>query len=302
MMSEDDSILARANKLTSDLNRLAGLNQLEASTMVVNNNGNDGFASCPSNGNGSNVDCDNEIYSMSDNNCNSVSSNAVLSMSDLMEIVKRQQSLIVDLASAISMKNAATTTANISMATTATTKQMEDTAAIIKLQQQHHQQGGEEMTRSSNLHLLVSQLQQHHTIVVDNVQSEGDYITTNGKTKKKKTTTTNDDTKSVTMKDYWRVLIVTVGCAIILALAIGLGAHRQNTTSRHEEGPTIGGDGEFYGIVIFSVSAICCVCQKMGHVLAFVLLSCVFHSLPSSFSLTSLSLSLSLSSFYPHIG
>ena len=158
------------------------------------------------------------------------------------------------------------------------------------------------MTRSSNLHLLVSQLQQHHTIVVDNVQSEGDYITTNGKTKKKKTTTTNDDTKSDTMNDYWRVLFVTVGCAIILALAIGLGAHRQNTTSRHEEGPTIGGDGEFYGIVIFCVSAICCVCQKMGHVLAFVLLSCVFHSLPSSFSLTSLSLSLSLSSFYPHIG
>ena len=68
MMSEDDSILARANKLTSDLNRLAGLNQLEASTMVVNNNGNDGFASCPSNGNGSNVDCDNEIYNMSNNN------------------------------------------------------------------------------------------------------------------------------------------------------------------------------------------------------------------------------------------
>lgn len=299
MMSEDDSILARANKLTSDLNRLAGLNQLEASTMVVNNNGNDGFASCPSNGNGSNVDCDNEIYNMSNNNCNSVSNNAVLSMSDLMEIVKRQQSLIVDLASAISMKNAASTTANISMATTATTKQP---AAARKLQQQHHQRGGEDMTRSSNLHLLVSQLQQHHTIVVDNVQSEGDYITTNGKTKKKKTTTTNDDTKSDTMKDYWRVLFVTIGCAIILALAIGLGAHRQNTTSRHEEGPTIGGDGEFYGIVIFSVSAICCVCQKMGHVLAFVLLSCVFHSLPSSFSLTSLSLSLSLSSFYPHIG
>ena len=65
MMSEDDSILARANKLTSDLNRLAGLNQLEASTMVVNNNGNDGFASNrPSNGNGSNADCDNEIYNM----------------------------------------------------------------------------------------------------------------------------------------------------------------------------------------------------------------------------------------------
>jgi hypothetical protein len=243
MMSEDDSILARANKLTSDLNRLAGLNPLEAS--VVNNNGNDGFASPPPNGNGSNVDCDNEIYNMSDNN-NSVSiSNAVLSMSDLMEIVKRQQSLIVDLASAISMKNATSTAANISiMATTATIKQP---------------------------------------------------------TTKKKTTTTNDDTKSDTMKDYWRVLFVTVGCAIILALAIGLGAHRQNTTSRHEEGP-IGGDGEFYGIVIFSVSAICCVCQKMGHVLAFVLLSCVFHSLPSSFSLTSLSLSLSLSSFYPHIG
>jgi hypothetical protein len=123
MMSEDDSILARANKLTSDLNRLAGLNQLEAS--AVNNNGNDGFASNrPSNGNGSNADCDNEIYNMSDN-CNSyVSNNAVLSMSDLMEIVKRQQSLIVDLASAISMKDAASTTANISMATTATTKQL----------------------------------------------------------------------------------------------------------------------------------------------------------------------------------
>jgi hypothetical protein len=108
-MMSDDSILARANKLTLDLNRLAGLNQLEAS-VAVNNNGNDGFTSPPKNGNGSrsNVDCDNESYNMSDNN--SVSNNAVLSMSDLMEIVKRQQSLIVDLA-AISMKNAASTTA-----------------------------------------------------------------------------------------------------------------------------------------------------------------------------------------------
>ena len=124
--------------------------------MAVSNNGNDGFASPPKNGNGSNVECDNEIYNMSDD---SVSNNAVLSMSDLMEIVKRQQSLIVDLA-AISMKNAASTAANTSMAT-ATTKQPEDTAAMTL--QQHHQRGGEDMTRSSDLHLLVSQLQHHHT-------------------------------------------------------------------------------------------------------------------------------------------
>jgi hypothetical protein len=268
-MMSDDSILARANKLTSDLNQLLGLNQLEAS-MAVNNNGNDGFASPPKNGNGSNVDCDNEIYNMSDNN--SVSNNAVLSMSDLMEIVNRQQSLIVELA-AISMKNAASTAANISMAT-ATTKQSEDTAAI-KLQQ--HQRRGEDMTRSSDLHLLVSQLQQHHTIV-DNIQSEEVNITNYGKTKKK--TTTTNDAKSVMMKDYWRVLIVTIGCAIILGLAIGLGvcvyAHRRNTTSRLEEGTTGGGggDGELW---YCNLCAAICVCQSGAYLHR--ALSCVL-SLP----------------------
>ena len=36
--------------------------------------------------------------------------------------------------------------------------------------------------------------------------------------------------KKSIMRDHWRVLIVTIGCAIILGLAIGWGARRNNNS------------------------------------------------------------------------
>ena len=36
--------------------------------------------------------------------------------------------------------------------------------------------------------------------------------------------------KKSIMRDHWRVLIVTIGCAIILGLAIGLGTWRNNNS------------------------------------------------------------------------
>ena len=155
------------------------------------------------------------------NNDNGGAQCAVVSMNDLIEIVKRQQSLIVDMAASMNA------TANGRMATKLDAQ--EGTAAI-KLQQllQHHRR--EDMKRASDLHLLVSQL---HNRTVD-VKSSDDNIA-NGNNE------TMTNAKSM-MKDHWRVLIVTIGCGIMLALAIGLGA-RRNTYSRLEGTTGGGGDG-----------------------------------------------------------
>ena len=86
------------------------------------------------------------------------------------------------------------------------------------------------MKQASDLHLLVSQLHNH------TVDVKSDDNITNGNNNNK------TNAKSM-MKDHWRVLIVTIGCAIMLALAIGLGARRNNNNSKFE-GTTGGGGGD----------------------------------------------------------
>ena len=162
--------------------------------------------------------------STNNNNDNGGGAQCSVSTNDLVEIVKREQGPIVDVAASMNA------TANGRTATELDAQ--EGTAAAIKLQrlQQHHHRG-EDMKRASDLHLLVSQLHQHHTV---DVKSSDDNIA-NGNNNE----TTTNNAKSV-MKDHWRVLIVTIGCAIVLALAIGLGARRNNNNSEFLGG---GGDG-----------------------------------------------------------
>ena len=210
-----ESILARAEKLTSDLNRI------EAS-MAVNNENKESNGGRENNNGTAHENYIGDIVGSSDsnNNNNNGGAQCAVSMNDLVEIVKRQQSLIVDMAASVNA------TANGRMATKLDTQ--EDTAG--KLQLQHHHRG-EDMKRASDLHLLLSQLHQHHTV---DVKSSDDNIA-NGNNNE----TTTNNAKSV-MKDHWRVLIVTIGCAIVLALAIGLGARRNNNNSEFLGG---GGDG-----------------------------------------------------------
>ena len=215
-----ESIHSRSVELASDLDRL-----LTMASSSAKDNENDGGRE---NNNGTTAH-ENNIGDIivgggggNNNNDNGGSAQCAVSMNDLMEIVKRQQSLIVDMAASMNA------TANGRMATGLDAR---EDAAAVKLQQlQHHRREGEDMERASDLHLLVSQLHNH---TVD-VKSEDNI--TNGNNNNK------TNAKSM-MKDHWRVLIVTIGCAIVLALAIGLGARRNNNNSKFE-GTTGGGDGE----------------------------------------------------------
>lgn len=189
-----DSVLARAIELASDLNLL------EAS--MVKKNGGNGSASPTEDGNGAQVEAD-ENNHIGDN----VSKNAVSSMSDLMEIVKQQQCLITDMAKIIQTNNDPPASA----------------AAVVKQKtgmNDEELQRGEDLTQSSDLHLFVSKMQ---------TKENNDNNNNNNKKKEEKSL----------MNDHWRVLIVTIGCAIILGLAIGLGAQRN--FNKFEE---TGGGGE----------------------------------------------------------
>ena len=220
-----ESIHSRSVMLASDLDRLGlAMASSSAAKYSENNGGRE-------NNNGTaHENYIGDIVSGGDSNDNNDDNGGgaqccAVSMNDLVEIVKRQQSLIVDMAASLNA------TANGRTATELDAP--EGTAASIKLQrlQQHHRREGEDMKRASDLHLLVSQLHRHHTV---DVKSSDDNIT-NGNNNE----TTTNYAKSV-MKDHWRVLIVTIGCAIVLALAIGLGARRNNNNSEFLGG---GGDG-----------------------------------------------------------
>lgn len=154
---------------------------------MVKKNGGNGSASPTEGRNGAQVEAD-ENNHIGD----IVSKNAVSSMSDLMEIVKQQQCLITDMATIIQTNN----------------DPPASTAAVVKRKNgmnDEELQRGEDLTQSSDLHLFVSKMQ---------TKENNDNNNNNKKEKKS------------LMNDHWRVLIVTIGCAIILGLAIGLGAQR----------------------------------------------------------------------------
>ena len=212
-----ESIHSRSIMLASDLDRL-----LTMASSSAKNNENDGGRE---NNNGTTAHENNIgdiVGGSNNNNDNGGSAQCAVSMNDLMEIVKRQQSLIVDMAASMNA------TANGRMATRLDAQ--EDTAAVKLQQLQHHRREGGDMKRASDLHLLVSQLHNH------TVDVKSDDNITNGNNNNK------TNAKSM-MKDHWRVLIVTIGCGIVLALAIGLGARRNNNNSKFE-GTTGGGEGD----------------------------------------------------------
>lgn len=145
-----------------------------------------------------------------------VSRNAVSTMSDLMEIVKQQQCLITDMAKTLQTNNAPSAS----------------TAAVVKRKtgmNDEELQRGEDLTRSSDLHLLVSKMQT-----------------------KENNDNNNNKEKNSLIKDHWRVLFVAIGCAIILGLAIGLGALRNFSKF---EGTGGGGELCYYHLLDYLISS-----------------------------------------------